>query len=64
MISGFTFEELQKDKKYNKILSVVDAIVDGPFIQKWKSTEILFRGSKNQRIFVKKNKKWIEEYKC
>ena len=39
-------------------------IVDGPFIQKQKSTEILFRGSTNQRIFVKKNKKWVEEYKC
>ena len=64
LYTGFTLEELQKDKKYDKILSVVDAIVDGPFIQKQKSTEILFRGSKNQRIFVKKNKKWVEEYKC
>ena len=31
-------------------MSLLDILIDGPFIQKEKSLEIAFRGSKNQRI--------------
>ena len=33
-----------------KLLSLLDILIDGPFIQAEKSLEIAFRGSKNQRI--------------
>ena len=49
--SGYTFEQLLKGTPaQKKLLSLLDILIDGPFIQKEKSLEIAFRGSKNQRI--------------
>lgn len=41
--------ELHK-KNFCDIMSTVDVIVDGPFVQELKSGEHLWRGSSNQRI--------------
>ena len=65
--TGYTFEELLEKMKTNKeikeFLKNVDVLVDGRFILKEKSYDVIFRGSKNQRIIdVKKrlkNKKAI-----
>ncbi len=46
MYSGFQFEQI-KDRK---ILQYVDVLVDGAFIEEQKSLQLLFRGSRNQRI--------------
>ena len=49
--SGFTFEQLLNgtpDQK--KLLASIDVLIDGPFIQGEKSLELVFRGSRNQRI--------------
>lgn len=49
--SGFTFEQLMKGTAEQKgLLSCLDILVDGPFIQSEKSLDLRFRGSKNQRI--------------
>ena len=55
--SGYTFEQLLEgtaDQK--KLLSLLDVLIDGPFIQSERSLELNFRGSRNQRILnVKKS---------
>ncbi len=52
--TGYTYEELlllaQKDFKYMKLLTVIDILIDGPFILKLKTFNFKFRGSSNQRI--------------
>ena len=62
LYTGFTFEELLNDSKYNDILENVDVIVDGPFIEEQRDINILFRGSRNQRI-LKRNNGNFEEFK-
>ncbi|MDO4190458.1 MAG: anaerobic ribonucleoside-triphosphate reductase activating protein [Bacteroidales bacterium] len=44
--TGFLFEELLD----SPLLPLLDAIVDGPFVLAERDTELLFKGSKNQRI--------------
>ena len=47
--TGFTFESLiQEDQR--KLLENIDVLVDGPFIERLKDPDLLFRGSSNQRI--------------
>ncbi len=48
--SGFTFEKLVEDDHRLELLKLLDVVVDGPFVLKYKSLEIDFRGSANQRI--------------
>lgn len=51
--TGFTFEELLTDpelKDARNLLSYIDVLVDGPFIEAEKNEELLFRGSSNQRL--------------
>ena len=49
--SGYTFEQLLSGTPaQKKLLSSIDVLIDGPFIQAEKSLEVPFRGSKNQRI--------------
>ena len=58
--TGFTLEELEKsdNKDITNFLGVLDGLVDGPFIESLKTKELRFRGSSNQRIFVKENENW------
>ena len=54
--SGFTFEQLTKGpsrahtKGVMRMLSLVDVLVDGPFVLELKDITLRFRGSSNQRI--------------
>ncbi len=52
--SGYTIEELLRDANdengYMELLSTLDYLVDGRFVQSLKSYECRFRGSTNQRI--------------
>ncbi|MGN0915863.1 MAG: anaerobic ribonucleoside-triphosphate reductase activating protein [Succinivibrio sp.] len=48
--SGYTFEKIIQDKSKLRFLSLLDVLVDGPFIEDKKSLELDFRGSSNQRI--------------
>lgn len=53
--TGFTWESIIKDANMRKMASLCDVVVDGPFIEKEKSLELLFRGSRNQRIIRAKD---------
>ena len=48
--TGFTFDELIKNKKNTEFLKYVDVLVDGKFIIEERSLNLDFRGSCNQRI--------------
>lgn len=48
--SGDVIENLTKDDVVKSILSKVDVLVDGPFIQEKFNPDIPFRGSTNQKI--------------
>ncbi|AIE83306.1 MULTISPECIES: anaerobic ribonucleoside-triphosphate reductase activating protein [Actinotignum] len=49
--SGYTFEQLlEETEDKRELLSHVDVLVDGPFIQSQFIRDLTFRGSKNQRI--------------
>ena len=73
--TGYTFEELLAGSaEQRQLLETIDVLIDGPFLQAQKSLEIVFRGSKNQRILdVPKSlaageavettsKRWLGEY--
>ena len=51
--TGYTLEELNKnlDKNVKYILSNIDYLIDGKFIEEQKDLTLHLRGSKNQRIF-------------
>ncbi|MDE5568198.1 MAG: anaerobic ribonucleoside-triphosphate reductase activating protein [Muribaculaceae bacterium] len=48
--TGFIYEDLLAAPRYAEILSLIDVLVDGPFILALRDTDLLFRGSSNQRI--------------
>lgn len=48
--SGFTYEELLVDEIKSQLLSQLDVLVDGKFIEELKDYRLVFKGSKNQRI--------------
>ena len=54
--SGYTLEELLKDGSHprcettDELLSKIDVLVDGRFIENQKDITLKFRGSKNQRV--------------
>ena len=47
--TGFTFESLINEDQ-RELLSEIDVLVDGPFVQALRDENLLFRGSSNQRI--------------
>ena len=47
--TGFTFESLISDDQ-RELLEQIDVLVDGPFIEKLRDSDLLFRGSSNQRL--------------
>ena len=73
--SGYTFEQLLSGTSaQRKLLENIDILIDGPFVLAERSLELVFKGSKNQRILdVPKSlaagkavettaKRWLGEY--
>ena len=54
--SGFTYEELTTDGTHprcevtDEMLSLLDVLVDGRFVEELKDISLRFRGSRNQRL--------------
>lgn len=48
--TGFLYEEVAADAQMSLILPHIDVLVDGPFVQTRRDTDLLFRGSSNQRL--------------
>lgn len=48
--TGFTFEEILTNKEQKELLSYINVLVDGEFIQELHDATLAFRGSSNQRI--------------
>lgn len=49
--SGYTFETLLAGTPAQRaLLSVIDVLIDGPFVKEQRSLDLVFRGSANQRI--------------
>lgn len=61
--TGFTLEELlhggsAKTDATAELLSQIDVLVDGPFVQELRDISLVFRGSSNQRLInLKKYRK-------
>lgn len=54
--SGYTFEEIIKDKEKKELLALCTVLVDGRFVLAQKGINMRFKGSENQRILdVKKS---------
>ena len=53
--TGYTIEELKEKKndKINHILSQIDVLIDGPFVQAERDITLELRGSRNQRILYR-----------
>ena len=59
LYSGYVFEEIQSGRAHcevtDEMLSLIDVLVDGPFVEEKKKITLKFRGSENQRVIdVKK----------
>lgn len=50
LYTGFTWEELVKSEEFLMVLQEIDVIVEGPYVESLRDTDLLFRGSSNQRI--------------
>lgn len=61
--TGYTYEQLiqpattELAKAQQRLLSMVDVLVDGPFIESLKDDTLKFKGSSNQRILFLENGK-------
>ena len=48
--TGYTFEYLITDPVKRNLLTYLDVLVDGPFVEALKDESLHFRGSSNQRL--------------
>lgn len=50
LYSGYTYEQICQVREKFKVLTYVDVLVDGPYIEEQRDIMLRFRGSKNQRL--------------
>ena len=48
--TGFSFEMLLRMPKQRELLELINVLVDGPYVEALRDTDLLFRGSRNQRL--------------
>lgn len=50
--TGYTYEQIQEydNSLINQLLSCVDVLVDGPYIQEQRDITLPYCGSRNQRV--------------
>ena len=59
LYSGYTLAELEQN--YNEILSYVDVIVDGAYVESCRDVSLHWRGSANQKVYRKVNSSWVAD---
>ena len=59
LYTGYCFDT--KSDKFDEIKDFVDVIVDGPFVKELCSTDLPFRGSRNQHILFKSKGSWVHK---
>lgn len=50
LYSGHTYEQICQSQEKLKVLTYVDVLVDGPYIDELRDITLAFRGSSNQRL--------------
>ena len=58
--TGYTLRELVGDEIYDSILTKIDVLIDGPYKEEERDLKLHLRGSKNQRIWRRKNDNTFE----
>lgn len=48
--TGYTYERLLQNAAQRELLNWIDVLVDGPYIEAERDPDLLFRGSRNQRL--------------
>ena len=48
--TGYTYEEIKKDKDMFDFFSLLDVVVDGRYIESKKDLKLKFKGSTNQKV--------------
>lgn len=48
--TGYIWESILNRAELRKAVELAEVVVDGPFIEKFKDPDLLFRGSSNQRL--------------
>lgn len=48
--TGYTWEELLEHERSKAVLPFIDVLVDGRFVEELRDSDLLFRGSSNQRL--------------
>ena len=51
--TGYVLEDLLDNETQKELLSLIDVLVDGPFVQELADSSLKFRGSVNQKILYK-----------
>lgn len=48
--TGYTYEQILQSPNLSKALPFIDVLVDGKYVHELRNTNLLFRGSSNQRL--------------
>ena len=51
LYTGFQMSKILNDPTLSQILKYVDFVVDGPYVEDLRDTDLKFRGSSNQSIY-------------
>lgn len=62
LYTGYIYENLKKveDENLQCILSNIDYLVDGPYIESQRDITLAFRGSRNQRILRREGENFLD----
>ena len=61
--TGYTIEKIIQTRFLARMLPYIDVLVDGPYVEELRNTDLPFRGSENQRIIdVQKYIKGEKDY--